>query len=329
MRGSRWSLYGCCIAGALALGLGAMLAAPLTRPPILQSVHAAVRHYDLDALPPLSRFAARDGTSLAYRLYAAGTQRLAILVHGSSGSSLGMNAMGKALAAQGITAVAIDVRGHGESGPRGDVAYIGQIEDDLADLVGMLRADYPQAKLDLIGHSLGGGFVARVAASPLGANFDRFVMTAPFLGPLAPTNRPSEGKGRWADVDRPRILALTALSAMGITAGQGLPVIAYANDPHEKRATPIYSFRLLASFGPPYDFDRLRQGLAAAAPRVTVIAGADDELMDAPAYARTLSPLGVKVEVLPGLDHMAVTYDPTALAAVVAAAKGETREAAR
>ena len=50
-----------------------------------------------------------------------------------------MNAVAKALAEAGVTAVALDIRGHGASGTRGDIAYPGQLDDDLADLIAELR----------------------------------------------------------------------------------------------------------------------------------------------------------------------------------------------
>jgi pimeloyl-ACP methyl ester carboxylesterase len=53
--------------------------------------------------------------------------------------------------------------------------------------------------------------------------------------------------------------------------------------------------------------------------RISVIAGGDDELMDAEAYQRVLTPLGVPVTILPGVDHMRIVYQPAAIKAAVAA----------
>ena len=318
-------VYGLALVGLAGTALGAMLAVPLQKPPPLASIHDSARKIDATAKPELSRYQARDGTWLAYRLYPApaeATERIAILAHGSTASSDEMNAIAKALAAAGVTAVAIDVRGHGASGSRGDIGYIDQLEDDLADLLGNLRAAHPSAHFLLIGHSLGGGFVSKVAGAPVGKNFDRFVLLAPFLGPEAPTNRPNQGKGRWDEADLPRIIALTILQRLGVTIGQSLPVIAYANaQSAAKSVTSVYSFRLLAGYGPDLDWTRTRAALAAAAPKVSLIAGDDDELMDAPAYERELQPLGVTVTLLPGVDHVGVVREPAALAAIVAAAK--------
>ena len=47
------------------------------------------------------------------------------------------------------TAVAVHIRGYGASG-RGDIAYIGQLDDDMTDLVGELRKSHAAAKWALI-----------------------------------------------------------------------------------------------------------------------------------------------------------------------------------
>ena len=137
---SLWSVLAWPLAavGVASLALGALLAQPVKSPPPLESIHAGAMAIPHDGEPELSRFQARDGTWLAYRLYPAAhgeTDRLAILAHGSSASSEAMNAVALALAQAGCVAVAVDVRGHGASGSRGDIGYVGQLEDDLADLV--------------------------------------------------------------------------------------------------------------------------------------------------------------------------------------------------
>jgi hypothetical protein len=43
--------------------------------------------------------------------------------------------------------------------------------------------------------------------------------------------------------------------------------------------------------------------------------------MDAEAYKRVAAPLGVRVTLLPGVNHMGVVYQPAALAAIAAAVK--------
>ena len=117
------------LVGVAAIAIVLMLASPVRRPPTLASIHAGATQIDETGAPDLSRFQARDGTWLAYRLYPAqngARDRIAILAHGSSASSIEMNAVAKALAGAGVTAVALDIRGHGASGTRGDIAYPGR-----------------------------------------------------------------------------------------------------------------------------------------------------------------------------------------------------------
>jgi alpha-beta hydrolase superfamily lysophospholipase len=315
-------LWPLALVGGAAISLALMLAAPLREPPPLASIHEGATQINAAGAPELSRFQARDGAWLAYRLYPAANgarDRIAILAHGSTAESSEMHAIAAALAKAGVAAAAVDFRGHGASGTRGDIAYLGQLDDDLDDLIAELRKAYPAARLSLIGHSAGGGFALRVVASPLGADFDRFVLLAPYLGYTAPTNRPSEGPGLWASPDTPRIVAILMLARLGIDWPQSLPVIAFANVPEAKMfVTSRYSFRLLQNYTAPPDW---KGAFERSKGRISVIAGADDELMDAEAYRRVLPPLGAPVSILPGVDHMGVVYRPEALNAVVAAIK--------
>src|SRR5215475_4899163 len=139
LKALRWAL---CIVGAAALLVAAMVATPLSHPRELSSISETARAVDRSTMPTLERFSARDGTQLAYRHYPARGQtagRVAILVHGSSGSSAAAHALADALAAHGVETFAPDIRGHGSSGTRGDIAYLGQLEDDMADFVSVVR----------------------------------------------------------------------------------------------------------------------------------------------------------------------------------------------
>lgn len=306
------------VLGAIASALALMLAAPLTTPPPLASVDEGGKRIGADGAPALTRFQARDGTWLAYRLYTADNgalDRLAFLAHGSSAQSIAMNQVGLALAQAGINAVAMDMRGHGASGTRGDIAYAGQLDDDLADLTAELRKTFASANFSLIGHSSGGGFALRIAAGPTGALFDRFVLLAPYLGYSAPTNRPVNDSNRWASPNIPRILAIQALDRLGIDWPQSLPTLRFAVAPQLKTILATqYSWRLMTNYAAPEDWKKaLEQGRG----RIALLSGADDELMDASTYQRELPALGVEVRLVPGVDHMGVVYRPAALEALV------------
>jgi alpha-beta hydrolase superfamily lysophospholipase len=285
-------------------------------PPPLASVYDNVRRMDVHDAPPLLRYTARDGAALAYRAYPATGDRVAVLVHGSTGSSLGMHLLARRLAAAGITAYALDMRGHGASGRRGDIDYIGQLDDDVADFVAAIKPRHPDARLALIGFSAGGGFTARFAGGAYGDLFDRYILLAPYLGPAAPTNQP--GNGGWAVPYWPRIVAIAALNQAGVHWFDGLPVVAYAKRPDPDAPLPTYSWRLSANFRA--DTDYLGDFRRAGKP-VTVIVGAADDEMIADRYepAITAVRFDVVVTVLPGLGHIDMTAAPAALDAVVAA----------
>mgnify|MGYP002395511468 CR=1 FL=1 len=102
-------------------------------------IAAVFRAADYSHLPSLSYYQARDGVKLAYRSYPSGAASLktVVLIHGSTGSSMMMHPLAKYLQGQGIHVYAPDMRGHGSSGEKGDIAYIGQLEDDLGQQFGV------------------------------------------------------------------------------------------------------------------------------------------------------------------------------------------------
>jgi alpha-beta hydrolase superfamily lysophospholipase len=307
-------LGGLAAIGVIALALGALLANPVRPIPELASISDVRKSLDFDKIPAPDRFQARDGTELAYRHYPAigpATNRIAILIHGSSGSSRGAGyLLAAALAAHGVETFAPDIRGHGASGTRGDIAYIGQLEDDLADLVALIRKDHPAAPLTLLGHSSGGGFALRVAASPIQTLFDRTVLIAPYLGYDAPSSRPNSGG--WAQADVPRILALLVLNRVGISWANSLPVLTFAVPPNSKLAlTDSYSFRLMRNFGT-VDY---RKDFAAATRPLTVFAAAEDELIKSDAFPALVG-ASVPVKMIDGVNHMGIISNPAAVSAI-------------
>ena len=305
LHGLKWAL---CVVGAVALILAAMIATPLERPPEMKSVSESVKLVDFSTMPPLERFQARDGTWIGYRHYTPNgpaTGHGAIFIHGSSGSSGTVNhALTHAIASRGVETWALDIRGHGGSGTRGDIGYVGQLEDDLVDFVGHLRKSAPDLPLTLIGHSAGAGFSLRVAATPIMQDmFVRTVLLAPYLGYDAPTNRPQSGG--WASADLPRLFGIAMLRRIGIDCCDGLPVLAFAVPPHsEKILASTYSWRLMRNFAT----RGYRDDLAAVTRPLTLIAGADDELMLADRYADAIHAVlpSAEVKLIGGANHMDV-----------------------
>src|ERR1700731_4552438 len=165
-------------------GLGAVLAfdTPVPPPP-LASVSEPFAHVDFSDLPAVQTYPARDGTKLGYRVYEGGGAQVVVLIHGSSDDGAGLHPLAKALRDAGASVYVPALRGHGHFGRSGDIDHIGQLKDDLADFVAVLRPLHPNASFSLIGFSSGGGFVLRVIATPEEKLFDRFIMISPNLPP--------------------------------------------------------------------------------------------------------------------------------------------------
>jgi len=292
-----------------------MLAWPLRQPPELASISESRKSINFATLPAIERFQARDGTDLGYRHYpprAALADRIAIVVHGSSGSSRGaIHALSMALSARGVETYAVDIRGHGSSGTRGDIRYLGQLEDDLADLVGEIRKTNPAAPLTLIGHSSGGGFALRVAGSPIQNLFARTVLLAPYLGYDAPSTRADSGG--WATPDIPRFIALSVLRRIGAPWAESLPTVAFAVPSNSTSAlNASYSYGRMLNFAASRDF---RRDLASATRPIAVFAGSADELMLSGKYREAVGNRAA-VRIIDGVNHMGIVRDPAAVSII-------------
>jgi alpha-beta hydrolase superfamily lysophospholipase len=304
LKAVRWLFAG---VGVAALVLAAMIAVPVARPAALPFIADAVRDADNQGIPPLQTFRARDGSYLSYRRYVAttpATGRVTVLIHGSSGSSIAMHPLAKALAARGVESFVPDIRGHGASGTHGDIAYIGQLDDDMADLVAHIRSTGVTSPLTLVGHSSGGGFALRVAGSVNQSLFTRTVLLSPMLGINSPSTRPNAGG--WASPSIPRIIGLTVLRQAGIICCEGLPVIAFATpEKLQNILTSQYSFRLLANFGARRDWHADLNGVKGP---MTLIAGENDELMFANKYEEAVKGTAPKIDIriLKDANHMDV-----------------------
>lgn len=300
------------LASALAFG-GPRDIAPLA------SVNDPFDGVDFSRAPPAQRYTARDGTPLAWYSYApapgataeGAPVRRVVLVHGSSSRARSLHVLASALAAQGHAVAALDMRGHGESGPRGRVAYIGQLEDDVEDFLKAVPHSGPQT---LMGFSAGGGFALRFAGDHRQGRFDHYVLLSPFIHQDAPTARPDTGG--WAAVGVPRLIALTLLNRAGITQWNHLPVLRFALDEASRAGlTPSYSYSLAMNFRPQLDY---ATNIRSAHGSVCIVVGQDDELFHADRYAAQFAQAGktVPVTLVPGVNHMGLTLDAQAVTVV-------------
>ena len=283
------------------------------------------------ALPELLRYKARDGARLSYREYRAAGQQVAVLIHGSSGSSVDMHPLALALQKADISVLVPDLRGHGANRPHGDIAYVGQLDDDLADFISRKKPDLPNSVWTILGFSSGGAFALRIAAAmPLGQAVDRYLLVSPYLRYNAPSVRQSESRAQpeasasaptepqsWAAASTGRIIGLTILNHFGVHCWDGLPVLAFPVPANTDSATQTYSWRMQRNFGA--DDDYLADIRRAARP-FQVFVGGSDEILDAEKLKiefHSQRP-DVPVSIVSGMGHSDMVTQPDAIRALVA-----------
>jgi pimeloyl-ACP methyl ester carboxylesterase len=283
-------------------------------PAPMAGVGEAFAHLEGAEFPDLQSIVARDGAILHFRAYSApSAARVALLIHGSASDNRTMLTVAQDLSARGVSAYAINVRGHGGTGAKGDIGYIGQLEDDLVDILNHLQRQHPGAGMTVVGHSAGGGLALRFAGGTNGDMANRYVAVAPFIHHAVSTTR--KGVGGWVAPYVPRIVGLSILDFMHLRVFQYLPVIAYAVPVDAPGLTSHYSFRLQSNFRPHMDW---KKDIVNIRRPTVVIVGEQDEMFVASAYAPLLEPLNknIRIEVLPGLGHFDVYTDPSAMKAI-------------
>jgi non-heme chloroperoxidase len=265
---------------------GALVVFGTSRPPPPSvAITAPFAAVDTAALPALRRYRARDGAELAYREYPGGA-RVAVLIHGSAGSSVDMHPLASLLQAQGYTVYVPDIRGHGANLPHGDLAYVGQLDDDMQDLMESVVKGNSTAHRTLVGFSSGGGFVLRIEAEPrIARYFEQVLLLAPYLRYDAPsvrrepqpeTRSAASASMPWAVASVGRIVGLTMLGRVGIHALDGLPVIVFAMPSDSSRVTRSYSWRMQQNFGADDDY---AADILALPGSTAVLVGAADSLL--------------------------------------------------
>jgi len=138
----------------------------------------------LPPVPPVvtdGAFTMADGQRLPYREWLpAGPPRIVVLaLHGIDDSRDAWEGPGPLLAAQGIAVIAPDERGFGATLDRGLWPGTPQMLADARAMALDLRARYPEARLYLMGESMGGAVLLALAGSPQAPPVDGYVFSAP------------------------------------------------------------------------------------------------------------------------------------------------------
>lgn len=277
-------------------------------------------------MPPLTPYIPRDGARLGFRHYPSHSRSHVILVHGSSGHSAHLHAFAKYLSSRNIASVSLpDLRGHGPSPlRRGDIDYIDQLEDDLEDLIDHLRSGHAIDRVVIGGFSSGGGLALRFSGGKHGHLAQGVLLLAPYLGHGTPTITQGHSGSRWASASIPKIVALMALNAFGITQLNGAAVLRF-NLPERYRSgydTVSYSFRMMKGMHP----DDYRQSLRRTKVPSLVLVGAGDEAVQADRFSAGILPYkpDAQIQVLKS-SHLGMVVNESTMAAAARWIEGSIR----
>jgi non-heme chloroperoxidase len=261
---------------------------------------------DYSNMKPLQTYICRDNTKLNYHHYQSQSETILILLHGSGWHSQYLFRIANYISSENISNVYTpDLRGHGKTPiRRGDIDYINQLEDDLADFIDMIKRKHPNSKIILGGHSSGGGLAIRFAGSKYNNEIDGYILLSPFLKYNAPTMR--KESGGWAFARMPRIVGLSMLNGMRITLLNNLKVIDF-NMPKDYRdgtETLSYSYRLNEGYAP----RNYKKDLAKMNQKLLVVVGESDESFIAEKFSTEISSYKADAEVvlLKNTTHMGV-----------------------
>ena len=246
----------------------------------------------------------RDGHEIFSRIYNSENKDVLILIHGSGSESRYLASLADAIAKAKIaTVITPDLRGHGENnGKRGDIDFIGQLEDDIGDLIEFSKQSLGAKKIILAGHSSGGGLVLRFIGNPKNIKVDKAIMLAPYLGYNAPTVKPNSGG--WVTVELKRIIGLSMLNNIGIKTLNGLPVLFFnrPEDINDNLQVPFYSFRMTINFTPKNYKDDIKNINIPC----LVLVGRQDESFYPEQFQIAFEPSNkfVKTEILDNANHL-------------------------
>lgn len=255
-------------------------------------------------------FSARDGHSLGYRFFKKEKhETLVILLHGSSYHGTYLLPLAHELSECADVCVS-DIRGHGlSSPPKGTCEYIGQLEDDLADLITHL--DKPYKKTIIIGHSSGGGLAIRFASGKYKNMAHSLILLSPAII-TAPTMK-TQGAHSWAHIEKITLAECLACNPFGITRFNKKPLITF-NKPKELcdgSETLTYDYNLMVSMHPQIPYEK---ALKKIQEKTLIIVGSDDEINKPEAFKKLFKP--ESVIILEGVNHMGITTNEQATATI-------------
>ena len=238
---------------------------------------------------------ARDGEELPLRTWKADdTKAVIVALHGMGDYSNFIAMPAEDWAKHGITTLAFDQRGFGQSKHSGEWAGGDVMRNDFADALAAARVAYPNAPIYALGESMGGAVVLSALAEPNPPKPDGVILVAPAV---------------WSRNDMP----LTYRTALWLAAhtfpgwhvsGRGvvhiwpsdnIPMLrAYSRDPLVQKDTRADAVWGLANL---MDDARHAPEHITNPPPILLLYGKNDQVIPAPPTEAVVAELGSKAEV--------------------------------
>ncbi len=246
-------------------------------------------------------FTARDGLRLPMREWdAEGKSRAVILaLHGMSDYSNAFDGPAKQWAKAGITTLAFDQRGFGQSPNPGLWAGSDVMRSDLADFVAAARLRYPGVPLFALGESMGGGVLLSALATPDPPALSGIILVAPAV---------------WSRGDMPVLYRVALFLAAHLTPGLILSNSAASN---VVTIIPSDNIEMLRALGRDPLFQKQTRADA-----LFGLVNLMDEARAAPAHLTANPP---PILLLTGLKDMVIPRDATDGAIADLGARAEVR----
>ena len=208
-----------------------------------------------------------------------------------------------------VEVFAIELRGHGKSdGKDGDVDYINQYADDLADIIKTIRKQKPKGKIIIAGHAMGGGVALNYEMVKNKERIDGFLLFAPPIG----QNSPAIQKVPLTETDiiEPlmkihiaRIIGLKMFNEIGNHSHDSLPVL-FFNLP-ENMPSRKYSYRANVSMAP----EDYKEGLKSVQAPMLVLIGSRDEAFNAEAMKKAVTENSqANIQIIEGATHNSIRH---------------------
>jgi len=314
----RISLIGTAVSAIIYFG-AALIMAFLPAPTFTVDPFPVAQHAEVAHTP--QQYTMRDGETLFARQFPAESDTTILLVHGVTSESSAFNVSAQQLqAVSGAEVVAIDLRGHGQSGGTvGDVDYIGQYQDDVVDVITAIQTEKPNGRIILAGHSMGGGIGLQFAQLEDAPAVDGYLFFAPHLGSNAPTMpQPNpdataaeiEAAAAYSQLHVPRLIGLIMLEQVGVK-GLGHLDTLFFNLTDD--VTHTYSFRATANAAPQ---DYVAALTAVNAPMLVVV-GSNDEAFVADEFPSAItSHSDGEVHIIDGENHNSIVESAAAMSII-------------